>query len=90
MRRCWIRILVAMRSPSGLWGRAIGPIGGMVAALLDAGWYPCDPGAWVHPDRERYLRVGDPETSPQDVADALAEAERARLWSIAAAFRNGG
>ena len=90
LRRCWIRHLVNMRSPASRWSQAVGPIGGVVASLLDAGWYPCDPGAWAHPGRERYLHIGDPTTYSRAIAHALGNSEQARLWTIAAAFRNGG
>ena len=62
--------LVGIRDPSLRWIRAIGPVGGVVAAQLDAGWASVDPAALVHPDRERPLHTGGAGCSDKEIEDA--------------------
>ena len=37
LRRRWVRHLAHMRNPAPRWSQAVGPIGGIIASLFDAG-----------------------------------------------------
>ena len=89
LRKCWMRCLVTMQEKARRWAGARGPISATVATLLDGGWKPIAPGAWLHPSGNDFLHVADPLCPNRVIKDVLEGVEQKRLWSEAAGFRYG-
>ena len=66
------------------WARAKGPLGVVVASLLDLNWIPCGPLLWQDPNGQQWA-VGThlPEVRWQ-LADALEDSVRRKIWGQAA------
>ena len=77
--------------PAGRSSQLCGPLGAMVATLLDIGWVPFRPGRWITEDRAVHARVDlEDGSTDREIFEAIRAATELREWAKAARHYNGG